>query len=381
MTKKLKGLIILLAVTIPILAIASYYIVQNYGDTEEVEASIPQEMKVLPPENGIYHSAFPFFGNTEDKVTAKKITNFERLANKEIAWAFFSNHWNDELIFPEANVQTIHNARKIPFIRLQPWNANKWWDGDHTNYYSMQKIINGNFDDQLIAWADAAKTTEIPLMVEFGCEVNGDWFPWCGKHNGGGTKTNYGDPTYPDGPERYRDAYRHVIDLFETRNVNNITWAFHVNNWRYPWTNWNKAAKYYPGDNYIDWIGMSVYGAQYEDDEWEDPINAMEEPYEELCTLSPDKPIAIFEMGVDENPNYNKAAWIRKAFNSIKDNDYPRLKAVSWWHEKWNEDGDIIDLRINSSASAKRQYRKGVGTSLFVTEPVYSGMNALKSVK
>ena len=42
-------------------------------------------------------------------------------------------------------------------------------------------------------------------------------------------KTNgYGDPYFPDGPERFRDAYRHIIDLFRKEDVKNITWCFHV---------------------------------------------------------------------------------------------------------------------------------------------------------
>ncbi len=380
MSKKIKWLIVFLMITIPLLAVAGYFIVQyiNTDDTkaDKTDTSISadqQLMKVLPPENGIYHSAFPFFGNEEDQVTAQKITDFENQANKEIAWAFFSNHSQNGIIFPEDNVQTIHSADKIPFIRLLPWKQENWWDGDHTNYYSMQKFIDGDFDDQLIAWADAAKATKIPLMVEFGCEVNGDWFPWTGKYNGAGNKGGYGDPTYYDGPERYRDAYRHIVNLFKSRNANNITWVFHVNNWRYPWTEWNKAKYYYPGNDYVDWIGMSVYGAQYIDDEWESFDNAMQEPYDELCAISVDKPIAILEWGVRESTTHSKADWIESAFDLIKANNYPRLKGISWWHEKWDEDGDIIDLRINSSSSARTQYRNGVRDKIFVTEPVYSG--------
>ena len=35
-------------------------------------------------------------------------------------------------------------------------------------------------------------------------------------------------PNFPDGPERFRDAYRHIIDLFRKEGVKNITWCFHV---------------------------------------------------------------------------------------------------------------------------------------------------------
>ena len=55
------------------------------------------------------------------------------------------------------------------------------------------------------------------MLVEFGTEMNGFWFPWNGKWNGAGATTGYGDPALPDGPERFRDAYRHVHDVIASQ--------------------------------------------------------------------------------------------------------------------------------------------------------------------
>jgi len=57
--------------------------------------------------------------------------------------------------------------------------------------YSLQNIIDGKFDQQLKAWADAARDTNIPILVEFGVEENNDWGPWAGDWNGAGTTTGY----------------------------------------------------------------------------------------------------------------------------------------------------------------------------------------------
>jgi len=40
--------------------------------------------KLIEPTVGIYHSAYPDFGGTEDNVTAERIINFETLANKKL---------------------------------------------------------------------------------------------------------------------------------------------------------------------------------------------------------------------------------------------------------------------------------------------------------
>ncbi len=105
---------------------------------------------------------------------------------------------------------------------LRKWGAVQGPDPN----YTMQKIINGDFDTELTQWAIDAANTNIPLLVEFGAEVNGNWFPWNGQYNGAGETTGYGDTNLPDGPERFRDAYRHIIDICNTNGANNITCFF-----------------------------------------------------------------------------------------------------------------------------------------------------------
>ena len=37
--------------------------------------------------------------------------------------------------------------------------------------------------------------------------------------------TFYGDPAVPDGPERFRDAARHIVDLFDEVGATNLTYV------------------------------------------------------------------------------------------------------------------------------------------------------------
>ncbi len=254
--------------------------------------------KLYPSSNGsIYHAAYPDFGGTEDNVTVIRIRTFETLAEKKIVWAYFSNNWYDHIKFPLSEVKTIHKSGKIPFIRLMPRSDFK--EGGPDPLYSMQKIIDGRFDKALIEWAMDAKKISIPLLVEFGTEVNGDWFPWNGSYNGGGIKDLYGDKNKADGPERFRDAYRHIVDLFRNHGVDNITWFFHVDAFGEPQKSWNSIDKYYPGDKYIDWIGISVYGPQTKDAPYHSFVEIMDTIYPVVLKLS-DKPIAVLELGITE---------------------------------------------------------------------------------
>ena len=66
-----------------------------------------------------------------------------------------------------------------------------------------------------------------------------------------------------DGPDHYKRAYRHVVDRVRARGASNIKWVFHTNNYSYPLDTWNFASAYYPGADYVDWLGLSVYGQQF----------------------------------------------------------------------------------------------------------------------
>jgi len=252
--------------------------------------------KLQPVEGLIYHAAYPDFGGTEDVVTSKAITDFEALAKKQITWAYFSNNWYNAITFPTAHTNTIHNAGKIPFVRMMP--RTNFAEGGPDENYTMQKIINGDFDAELTQWAIDAASLSYPILVEFGTEVNGDWFPWNGKYNGA-DQTSYNNPNLTDGAERFVDAYRHIIDICNNNGADNITWFFHVDAYSSPATEWNSINKYYPGDNYIDWIGVSVYGPQTPDEEYQDFTEIMDDVYPTLTSLS-EKPIAILEFAITE---------------------------------------------------------------------------------
>jgi beta-mannanase len=251
--------------------------------------------KLIEPNAGIYHAAFPDFGGEEDIVTAERIDDFETQANKDIVWAYFSNNWRDNIQFPSTEVNTINGTGKIPFIRIMPRTG--FDEGGTDPNYSMQKIINGDFDAALTQWAINASNTGIPLLAEFGTEVNGNWFPWNGQYNGGGETTGYGDAGWPDGPERFRDAYQHIIDICDANGADNITWFFHVDAYSVPEVNWNEIENYYPGDNYIDWLGVSVYGLTELGEEYMEFSEILDNIYTDLSDMS-DNPIAILEFGM-----------------------------------------------------------------------------------
>ncbi len=323
--------------------------------------------KLLPPPPGqIYHNAYPDFDDTEDRVSADTIRHFEHLAGKNIGWVYFSNNWipsEGGIHFPSEAVEIIHHAGKTPFIRLMARSS--FDEGQSDPVYTMDRFLSGTYDAQIRAWARKAKQYDFPLLAEFGTEMNGFWFPWNGQWNGADTQNDYGDPGLYDGPEKFRDVYRHIIDICRDEGALNITWFFHVNVENDPQEPWNRMANYYPGDDYINWIGVSVYGSLSYDEPWQSFEALLSNNWNEIENISPSgKPIAVLEFGILENPaGGNKAQWIQNAISSVL-NGYVfsgKISAISYWNESWTEDnGQLINLRIDSSPEALQAYRNQI---------------------
>ncbi len=335
----------------------------------------------VPSANKIYHSAYPDFDDTEDQVAADSITHFENLAGKPVTWVYFSNNWlstQGGIHFPQQEVEIIRQAGKVPFIRMMA--RSQFQEGIADPVYTLDKFISGYYDQDIRNWARQAKATKIPLLAEFGTEMNGFWFPWNGQWNGAGNKTGYGDPDKFDGPEKFRDTYRRIIRICREEGAENITWFFHVNVENDPDTDWNQMKNYYPGDDYIDWIGMSVYGSLGPDEPLISFRDKLSQNWFEISHISPSgKPIALLEFGTYEtNTPGEKANWIRQAILSvIQGSSYSgKIHAISYWNEAWpDENGNIIDLRVDSSPQTIQAYKSAVNIDEFISIPRFKENN------
>lgn len=322
--------------------------------------SFAAERFPLPPTGSLYHAVYPG-GQTgeEDDITPADMTAYETAVNKKVVWVYFSNNWYRDKTFPIQTAQWIRDRGSVPFVRIMlrdtplPNRANK--------RYTLKKILKGQFDQDFRNWARGARDFATPLLVEVGTEMNGAWFPWNGKWNGGGTKRGYGDPRLADGPERFRDAYRRIISLMREQGADNIWWVFHVNNLDLPAKSWNRFENYYPGDDYIDMIGVSVYGALTPMDDWSNFRADMDLIYPRLVRLSPEKSLALLEFGTTSgNKRGNQAVWADNALADIVAGRWPRLVAFSWWNETWEND-DIprhnTDMRVQANPALAQVFR------------------------
>jgi hypothetical protein len=297
--------------------------------------------KVALPRNArLYHGVYPG-GKTgaEDDITPQVVDEYENLVGQPVAWVYFSDNWFHQRTFPLKTATWIRQRGAVPFIRLMLRSSAA--ERQAEPLFTLQAIIDGQFDPDLRTWAQGARAFGSPLLVEWGTECNGEWFPWNGKWNGGAEKGDFGDPEKAAGPQRFVAAYRHIVQIMRDEGADNLTWVFHVNSDDAPDQDWNHFENYYPGDDVVDWVGVSCYGPLTPQDQ-DDPSPFREElddAYPRLRAMAPHKPIMVLEFGcTGGNPRVQPDLWAQAALTDLLGGRWPKVRGFSWWNEHWEND-------------------------------------------
>jgi hypothetical protein len=292
--------------------------------------------RVLPPHPGKLYHGFYWGGigtdthdPTEHDVTPDDVGHYEQAVGAKTAWVYFSDNWFESRKFPVQMCGWIRDLDKVPYVRLM---LRSDVDQEHAEKeFSLQRIIAGEFDLDLRAWARDAKGFGSPILIEWGTEPNGNWFGWNGKWNGGPV----------EGPKRYIAAYHHIVDLMRAEGAANLTWVWHANWYDEPERKWNAFENYFPGENYCDWVAVSAYGplTPRTSDGLEPFRFKIDETYSRLIKLAPSKPIIVAEFGCDlHNRNVGAVKWARSALDDLFSNRWPAIVGFCWWNEGWQND-------------------------------------------
>src|SRR5262249_61576729 len=124
-------------------------------------------------------------------------------------------------------------------------------------------------------------------------------------------------------------------------------WVWGPNAGSVPQQSWNDTAHYYPGDGYVDWVGVSGY------------FNNRETPENLFGRIvrgyGDRKPIIIAETGALEKGGTVKADWIDQLAGWIT--GHPAVGALVWFDTN-NDKGTGKDWRIDSTPAALAAYQR-----------------------
>jgi hypothetical protein len=295
-----------------------------------------QVPRLAPPPSGKLYQGFYWGGvgtdthdPSEHDVTPEDVRRYEQAIGQPVTWIYFSNNWFESRRFPEGMCSWVRDLGKIPYIRLM---LRSDVDQKHAEKkFTLQKIAGGEFDADLRAWAREAGHFASPILIEWGTEPNGDWFGWNGKWNGR-ARTGASD---------YIAAYRHIVDLMREEGAANLQWVWHANWYDEPPADWNRFEKYFPGNNYCDWVALSAYGptTPTTPDGAESFAFKLREAYPRLIKLAPGKPMIVAEFGCDlHNHRVDAAQWADHALTELFSEHWPAIVGFCWWNEGWQND-------------------------------------------
>ena len=109
---------------------------------------------------------------------------------------------------------------------------------------------------------------------------------------------------------------------------------------------------YYPGDKYVDWIGLSAFSRQrYHSGATLGSL--MGKTYEQMRANHSQKPIMMSEFAVTNNSSQPR--WILDAYKTIK--TLPGMKAAIFWDNVTAHEGDDHTLNEKSQETLRQIFK------------------------
>ncbi|MDD5555924.1 MAG: hypothetical protein PHN82_01605 [bacterium] len=229
-----------------------------------------------------------------------------------------------------------------------------WGSGWERN---LNDIANGAHDAYITGIANAVRDFGHPVILAFNAEFNLTTNPYNASH-------------YGNDAGAYIAAWRHVVDRFRAAGATNAQWAWCPNYASNPPASWNQPENYYPGDEYVDWLGTLGF-----DCNWAGGGGTANLSFNDLfgpilssmASLKPDKPQIVMWFATAGSAA-QKPAWIQSSYGSMA--NYPNLRAVVWYNKRDDAPANA-DYRVwdtaGVQASVTNAYRNAISAPLFLT--------------
>ncbi len=180
--------------------------------------------------------------------------------------------------------------------------------GDNSDPVVMYEILEGKHDKLINEVAEEIKKYHGNVFFRLNNEMNGDWCSYSAWF----TQTD---------TDIYIEVWKYFYEIFEQQEVDNVLWVWNPNWGDFPEFKWNHYINYFPGENYVDIVGLTGYntGTYYEHEYWrefENIYDPMMEEYNDYFNYE----FIITEFG-SNSVGGDKALWIENMMKKIKDYD------------------------------------------------------------
>ncbi|GAA3401254.1 stalk domain-containing protein [Paenibacillus hodogayensis] len=239
--------------------------------------------------------------------------------------------------FPQRYVQRAKEAGGALQIAWQPLDG-------------LERVAD---DGYLRQWAKAAKAAGIPIFLRFAGEMNGDWTAWSGD------------------AAAYIEKFRIVADAIhsEAPNVAMVWSPGDVPRYN--------MDRFYPGDAYVDWVGVSLYTEPYSHGNPQESMEATTpiERLDELYSLYADrKPVMLSESAVSHYTNADDKSHTDFALMNldrlyrVMPAKYPRLKAITYFNVDLKQKESRNDYLLRDNPDMLALYKTLIADPYMLSE-------------
>lgn len=299
------------------------------------------------PRTGCYLGAFIDFDGSlrnirydQNRTPHHDSAEFEGIVGKSHAMYFFYMGYGRPL--PLDWVRTLAQQNKFVHIALEPNSGLKYVKDDA----------------YLRRLADDMKQSGAKIFLRFASEMNGEW-------------TNY----HKD-PKLYREKFRLVHRVMHQRAPNvAMVWCPYC----VPTANY---ARYYPGDDGTDWVGVNMYCVTFHNNHREEPA-ATEHPADLLAPLYDNyaarKPFMICEFASTHNAaveGYARPDFAVRKIATLYEalpRRFPRVKCINYFDSnnmQFVRERAYNDYSVTDDPAIIATYRYYVSDPYFLSTPL-----------
>lgn len=194
-----------------------------------------------------------------------------------------------------------HGIDNTDYILEQAWSAQTTPVANLEIMAPAAAIASGTYDDQIAQWAGRVKAWTDKgggrsLLLAPLQEMNGNWVP------------------YGMDPAGFKAAYRRIVEIARDLGLDEtkVRWVFAPNAWSVaPYS----TSEYYPGDDIVDFVGISVYNFGSGVSRWTSVWDSGLAVLDELRSFAPYKPFLITQVG-SSTTGGDRDAWLSDLFQT-----------------------------------------------------------------
>lgn len=209
-------------------------------------------------------------------------------------------------------------------------------------------INEGYLDSKIIELGEWIKSKNRPIYLRIGYEFDGSWNDY--------------------NPDEFKTAWKHIVHVFDELEVKNVAYVWQSSGGNHPNIN-----LWYPGDDYVNWLGYSYFNGSNMGQSIRDFAETHNKPIM-IAEATPKRDLKQGDSGVHWN------AWFAPLFSSIYSND--NVKALAYINTNWDSQSMWVgegwgDSRLQEVASIKQNWEAEIAKSPWIvaSENLFEDLN------